>query len=220
MFETRRLRPGCTSARSGRRGTPRLGVGADAGHAARGDPWRAGIPFNTRGSRAAPRDQHASDQGLGLAMSPDGLKVVFVARYAGQAQLWLRSLDSASAYPLPGTERAASPFWSPDSRSIGFIAETRLKRMDIDGGSVRTLASGIPVALGGSWNRNGTIIFGNNPAGRFSASPTRVGTPDRHACRGAATTRSFLTGVPPRRPALSLLRRRHPGGARSLCRPA
>jgi eukaryotic-like serine/threonine-protein kinase len=101
----------------------------------------------------------------GVAVSPDGLKLVFVARNEGQEQLWLRVLSSQSAYPLPGTERGATPFWSPDSRSIGFIADTRLKRMDIDGGSVRTLVSGIPVALGGSWNRNGTIIFGNNPAG-------------------------------------------------------
>ena len=101
----------------------------------------------------------------GMAVSPDGLKLVFVARNEGQEQLWLRSLDADSAYPLPGTEWAAAPFWSPDSRSIAFVADNRLKRMDIDGGSVRTLVSGIPTALGGSWNSNGTIIFGNNPAG-------------------------------------------------------
>ena len=101
----------------------------------------------------------------GMAVSPDGLKLVFVARNEGQEQLWLRSLDADSAYPLPGTEWAAAPFWSPDSRSIAFVAENTLKRMDIDGGSVRTLVSGVPTALGGSWNRNGTIVFGNNPAG-------------------------------------------------------
>ena len=76
-----------------------------------------------------------------LAISPDGLKLVFVARAGGQTQVWLRSLDSTLARPLAGTERASSPFWSPDSRSIGFFADTKLKRMDIDGGSVQTLAS-------------------------------------------------------------------------------
>jgi serine/threonine protein kinase len=100
-----------------------------------------------------------------LAISPDGHKVVFVASAEGRSQLWLRSLDSQVARPLPGTERGSRPFWSPNSRSIGFLADSRLKRVDIDGGSVRTLASGIPVALGGTWNNAGTILFGNNPGG-------------------------------------------------------
>jgi serine/threonine protein kinase/Tol biopolymer transport system component len=112
-----------------------------------------------------------------LAISPDGLKVVFVARTAGQSRLWLRSLDSQSAQLLPGTERGLSPFWSPDSRSIGFIADTRLKRMDIDGGSVQTLATGIPVALGAAWNGDGTIIFGNNPGGPIFSIPAAGGKP-------------------------------------------
>ena len=100
-----------------------------------------------------------------VAISPDGLKVVFAAGAGGQPQLWLRSLDSPVARPLPGTERGSRPFWSPNSRSIGFLADTRLKRVDIDGGSARTLALGIPVALGGTWNNTGTILFANNPGG-------------------------------------------------------
>ena len=84
-----------------------------------------------------------------LAISPDGLKIVFVAQAAGQSQLWLCSLDSLSAPPLAGTERASRPFWSPDSRSIGFFADNKLKRMDIDGGSMKTLMSVAPVGLGG-----------------------------------------------------------------------
>jgi len=100
-----------------------------------------------------------------VAISPDGLKIVFVGASDGQSQLWLRSLDSPVARPLTGTERASRPFWSPDSRSIAFVADTRLKRMDIDGGSLKTLVAGIPTALGGSWSSDGTIIFGNNPGG-------------------------------------------------------
>jgi Tol biopolymer transport system component len=112
-----------------------------------------------------------------VAISPDGLKVVFVARTESQSQsqLWVRSLDSPVARPLSGTERASRPFWSPDSRSIAFVADTRLKRMDIDGGSVQTLAAGIPVALGGSWSGDGTIIFGNNPAGPIFRVPAGGG---------------------------------------------
>jgi len=98
-----------------------------------------------------------------LAISPDGLTIVFTARSAGQSQLWVRSLDSPSARPLGGTERASSPFWSPDSRSIGFFADEKLKRMDIDGGSVRTLVSDAPRPLGGAWNSDGTIVFSTNP---------------------------------------------------------
>ena len=100
-----------------------------------------------------------------VAVSPDGLKVVFVGGSEGRSQLWLRSLSSPVAKPLAGTERGSRPFWSPDSRSIAFIADNRLKRLDIDGGSARTLSAGIPTALGGSWSRDGTIIFGNNPGG-------------------------------------------------------
>ena len=122
-----------------------------------------------------------------MAISPDGLKVVFVGRAEGRSQLWLRSLSSQVAKPLTGTERASRPFWSPDSRSIAFIADTRLKRVDIDGGSPRTLASGVAVPLGGSWSEEGTIIFGSSPGGpifRVSAEggevveATRVALPE------------------------------------------
>ena len=70
-----------------------------------------------------------------------------------------------SPRPLPGTESGSSPFWSPDGRSIGFFADVSLKRVDIDGGSVQTLAAGIAVPLGGTWNRDGTILFADNPGG-------------------------------------------------------
>jgi len=99
-----------------------------------------------------------------LAISPDGLKIIFSARLEGQSQLWLRDLDSPEARPLPGTERATSPFWSPDSRSIGFFsAETRqLKRMDLAEGSIRVLAS-TPAPSGGDWGKDGAIVFSTNP---------------------------------------------------------
>ena len=98
-----------------------------------------------------------------LAISPDGLKIVFAARDAGQAQLWLRSLDSSSPRRLPGTERGTAPFWSPDGRSIGFFADNQLKRLDIDGGSIKTVMSTLPAPGGGTWAADGTILVSVSP---------------------------------------------------------
>ena len=63
---------------------------------------------------------------LSLAISPDGQTIAFVATADGQSRLWLRSLVTGSAQPVKGTDGAESPFWSPDSRSIGFFAEGKL----------------------------------------------------------------------------------------------
>jgi serine/threonine protein kinase/Tol biopolymer transport system component len=112
----------------------------------------------------------------GLAISPDGLKIVFVVRSAGQSRLWLRTLDSPVARLLSGTERAAMPFWSPDSRSIAFVADAKLKRVDIDGGSAQTLASA-PAGAGGAWNRDGTILFSSNPGRPILRISARGGEP-------------------------------------------
>jgi Tol biopolymer transport system component len=95
---------------------------------------------------------------VSLAISPDGEKLVFVASADGRPQLWLRSLRSGSARPLEGTDGASFPFWSPDSQSIGFFANERLNRIDIDGGSLRALARA-PVGAGGSWSPEGVILF-------------------------------------------------------------
>jgi serine/threonine protein kinase len=104
---------------------------------------------------------------VSLAISPDGRKIVYVANNEGGSQLSLRSLDSISARPLAGTDAARFPFWSPDNRSIGFFAEGKLKRIDIDGGSIRPLADAV-IGQGGTWNADGVIVFAPNPAGGLS----------------------------------------------------
>jgi Tol biopolymer transport system component len=94
-----------------------------------------------------------------FAISPDGQQIAFVATDAGRARLWLRSLNSESARPLAGTEGAAFPFWAPHGRSIGFYADDgKLKRIDVDGGTVRVLANA-PLQRGGTWNSADTILF-------------------------------------------------------------
>ena len=123
---------------------------------------------------------------VSLAISADGLKIVFVASEGG-SRLWVRSLDSVSQRPLEGTNGAAYPFWSPDGRSVGFFADGKLKRIDIDGGSVQVLADA-PNGFGGSWNRDGVILFSPAPpfpifrvsaTGSEAAALTRVETPQQ-----------------------------------------
>jgi serine/threonine protein kinase len=92
-------------------------------------------------------------------ISPDGAHIVFaVTDGSGRIGLYLRTLDSPAAQPLAGTEGGGWPFWSPDSREIGFFAGGKLKKIDIVGGQPVTLAEA-PVPRGGSWNQNGVIIF-------------------------------------------------------------
>ena len=99
---------------------------------------------------------------VSLALSPDGMKLVFVASSDGRPLLWLRSLVSGEARPLQGTDGASFPFWSPDSRSVAFFTDERIKRLDLDGGSPRNLALA-PVGAGGTWGADGTILFPQVP---------------------------------------------------------
>jgi eukaryotic-like serine/threonine-protein kinase len=107
-----------------------------------------------------------------FAISPDGLRVAFVAMdSSGKSLLWIRPLDYVNAQPLSGTEEAAYPFWSPDSRFIGFFAGGMLKKIEASGGPVRTLCTA-SVPRGGTWNRDGVIVFEptpNDPLYRVSA---------------------------------------------------
>jgi Tol biopolymer transport system component len=95
-----------------------------------------------------------------LAVSPDGTRIAIVATGAdGKSQLWVRSLDTLAAQPLAGTEGAFQPFWSPDSRFIGFFADGKLKKIEISGGPPITLCDA-PDPRAGTWNRDGVIVFG------------------------------------------------------------
>jgi serine/threonine protein kinase/Tol biopolymer transport system component len=94
-----------------------------------------------------------------LSVSPDGNKLAFVAvDSTGQRMLWIRDFDSQTAQPLPGTEGAWAPFWSPDSRFVAFTAGTSLKKILVSGGPAQTI-TGLTANGGGTWNRDGVVLF-------------------------------------------------------------
>jgi eukaryotic-like serine/threonine-protein kinase len=100
-----------------------------------------------------------TDDGGHIALSPDGSILAFVAQdSAGRSALWLRNLDNPQARKLAETEGATYPFWSPDNRSVAFFASGKLKRMDVAGGPAYSVCDA-PNGRGGSWNRDGVIIF-------------------------------------------------------------
>ena len=112
---------------------------------------------------------------VSLAISPDGQKIVYVAGSEGQS-LWVRPLDSVLAQPLAGTDGATYPFWSPDSRSIGFFAQGKLKRINTVSGFVETLAAAV-AGRGGAWGPDGTIIFSASPSSPILRLPSGGGEP-------------------------------------------
>src|SRR5262245_1442773 len=94
------------------------------------------------------------------SISPDGRRLAFiVANNLIQRSLWVRSLDAVTPQSIPGTDNAASPFWSPDSRSIAFFANGRLKKVDLAGGPPQTVCDVTSLPYGGTWNRDGLILF-------------------------------------------------------------
>jgi serine/threonine protein kinase len=125
-------------------------------------------PLETRVDIVTP----ATEQPSSFALSPDGRQIVFVASDDKVSRLWLRWPSTTTVQPLGGTDGAASPFWSPDGRSIGFFAGGALKRLDLDGGAPTTLAPASN-GRGGTWNADGVIVFAPNigsPLLRVSAT--------------------------------------------------
>jgi len=110
------------------------------------------------------------------AISPDGTRIVVVGSDgSGTRMLLLRSLDRTTLTPLPGTDGASFPFWSPDSKQIGFFTANALKIVDVAGRSVIDLCT-IEQGRGGTWNNRGEIVFGTRTTGLFRV-PTSGGTP-------------------------------------------
>ena len=109
-----------------------------------------------------------ADFSMGFTVSPDGARVAFAARGPDEIlRIWVRDLDTLQARPVAGTENARTASWSPDGRSLVFVAGRLLKRVAIDGGASLTLheAQGPDALGGGVWNRDGVILFGGTRNG-------------------------------------------------------
>jgi len=115
--------------------------------------------------------------GIGrFALSPNGRRVAFVASDPeGNVRLWVRSLDSLTAMALPDSDGAGSPFWSPDSSMVGFVAQGQLKTVDPSGGTPTTITPAFNVT--GSWSSANIILFTPSPASPLHAVPATGGTP-------------------------------------------
>jgi Tol biopolymer transport system component len=111
------------------------------------------------------------------AISPDGHRLSYVAAdSSGTLHIWVRPLESLTAQRLEGTENAQRPFWSPDSRSIGFDADGKLKKVSVAGGASEVLCDA-PDARGGSWSQDGTILFAPVAAGPLMRVSAEGGEP-------------------------------------------
>jgi eukaryotic-like serine/threonine-protein kinase len=125
------------------------------------------------------------EQRTRIALSPDGRTLAFVAFNNGHLQIWIQPLDSLVAHPLDGTEGAVSPFWSPNSKYLGFFtpATGELKRIDLSGGPPRTICAAAAEGLA-DWGQDNTIIFSIFRSGIFRVSsdggmPRRVTALDK-----------------------------------------
>ena len=111
-----------------------------------------------------------------LALSPDGQQLLAVPALGGSGLLWMRRLGSTSGRWLPGTENAMLPFWSPDGASIGFFADAKLKRLDVNSLAIETVADA-PVGRGGAWQADGSMLFAPSAAGPLFRVPASGGKP-------------------------------------------
>ncbi len=143
-----------------------------------------------------PGTEYVSGVGGHSAISPDGTMIVFSAIDSMlQRTLWVRPLRATVAHPLAGTKDAEYPFWSYDSRSIGFFAEGRLRTVSASGGPVLTLAEA-PLGRGGTWGSSGTIVFSPNVADANLYAVSASGGPVRKV-----TAFDSSSGTGPRFPA-------------------
>jgi len=109
-----------------------------------------------------------------FALSPDGSKLAYFASSAdGTAHLWIREFATLESRPLPVTDFGLTVpiFWSFDSRYVVYQSGATLKKVDVSGGPPQTLCEVTGTVVGGSWNRDGVILFGKNngPLQRVSA---------------------------------------------------
>jgi serine/threonine protein kinase/Tol biopolymer transport system component len=118
------------------------------------------------------------DSGVAVALSPDGTHLAYVARQGGTQQIYLRAMDSLEARPVPGTEGAVSPFFSPDGQWLGFFAGGKLKKVSVsEGAAVNVGDTAVPG--GGSWGSKGMIAFAPTLVGALQQVSDSGGAPQK-----------------------------------------
>jgi eukaryotic-like serine/threonine-protein kinase len=128
---------------------------------------------------APARINYSTDLGGHVALSPDGKAIAFVGiDSTGQSLLWVRPLSSLLPLPLSGTNGAEYPFWSPDSRTIAFFTSGQLRKIEATGGPCLTICAA-PQGRGGSWNKDGVIVFAPSSADGLYRVSAAGGTPVR-----------------------------------------
>jgi Tol biopolymer transport system component/predicted Ser/Thr protein kinase len=111
-----------------------------------------------------------------LALSPDGTHIAYVALQTGTQQLYLRAMDSLESRPIPGTEGAFDPFFSPDGQWVGFFAGGKMKKVSVNGGAALNLGN-VVFPNGASWGSQGMIVFAPGTIGAIQQLPDVGGTP-------------------------------------------
>jgi Tol biopolymer transport system component len=113
----------------------------------------------------SPPDVTLGNDVANSAISPDGRLLAYLATDAGGAgRIWLRPIGSLAAQQLAGTDNAWFPFWSPDSRYLGFFADGKLKKVAVADGSCEVICDA-PDSRGGTWSKDGVIVFAPVAAG-------------------------------------------------------
>ncbi len=160
--------------------------------------WPAEPAPQPVGRFSLPIESSGAALNVSVAISPDGQAMVLWVTPSKDSRLLLRRLDGTDMAPLPGTEGGASPFWSPDSHSIGFIADRTLKRFDLATSSVRPIAQLPQPFILPAWGKDGTILLSSMglPINRLSETggpPQPLGVLDKAANEAAQLRPVFLS---------------------------
>jgi serine/threonine protein kinase/Tol biopolymer transport system component len=135
-------------------------------------------PSSSVHSYILPPDKATFDPYARATISPDGRRIAFGATgSAGRPTLWVQPLNSGTAQPLAGTEGATYPFWSADSRYLGYFADGKLNKIDASGGPPQALCDA-PTGRGGTWSQDGIIVFASDQAGPLMRVEATGGTPE------------------------------------------